>query len=577
MSTVISVNKQSVKQLLESGKFKPFVIPEYQRPYAWSDEQTEVLFDDLWNFTAANGETSQDGTYFLGSIVSYENDKNEQEIIDGQQRITSLFLLLRAIYTYLQSAETKTDKSLYFIKEIEPSIWRTEKLTGKVNYSDTLLTSKVINCEGNKILRDILATGKVIDGAKDSYSKNYVLFQTLFENSAKKNALMIYEFIYSLLNQAILLPITADNQDTALTIFSTLNDRGLPLSDADIFKANIYNGLSSEEKSHFIESWQELDEKATSVSENIQQLFYYYMFFLRACDGDSKTTTPGLRKYYSENKFNRLRDEFILQKLEKLLNIWIVVNNRIKIIDEPWSANKHILQVLDILTSYPNEYWKYPVVTFYLAHNGKVDFEANFLKFLRKLTTELLTKYLVMPTVNAVKTEILKLNVAIIKSEHPKFEFNGVNSQEYQNKIKNPHRNAVRMILKIIAYCEQSELLPTSWEIEHILPQKWQPNYFKIDEDVIKENLEHIGNKLPFEKRLNIIAGNGYFTKKIPLYLESTIAMTKAFASQENTDWTIDNIHERDIRISDQLIGLINKWDNSYTQKSEVDTQLSEE
>ena len=55
---------------------------------------------------------------------------------------------------------------------------------------------------------------------------------------------MVYQFIYALLNQAILLPITADTQDTALTIFSTLNDRGLPLSDADIFKAKIYNQLS---------------------------------------------------------------------------------------------------------------------------------------------------------------------------------------------------------------------------------------------------------------------------------------------------------------------------------------------
>ena len=66
---------------------------------------------------------------------------------------------------------------------------------------------------------------------------------------------MVYQFIYALLNQAILLPITADTQDTALTIFSTLNDRGLPLSDADIFKAKIYNQLEPEDKKAFIERW----------------------------------------------------------------------------------------------------------------------------------------------------------------------------------------------------------------------------------------------------------------------------------------------------------------------------------
>ena len=65
---------------------------------------------------------------------------------------------------------------------------------------------------------------------------------------------MIYDFIYAVLNQAILLPITADSQDTALIIFNTLNARGLPLSDADIFKAKIYNHLDNDGKKEFIEA-----------------------------------------------------------------------------------------------------------------------------------------------------------------------------------------------------------------------------------------------------------------------------------------------------------------------------------
>lgn len=90
MATTIEVNKQSVKQLLETGKTNKFIIPEYQRPYAWSDEQIQTLFEDLVEYTKSKNES----TYFLGTIVSYENENEEQEIIDGQQRITSLFLLL---------------------------------------------------------------------------------------------------------------------------------------------------------------------------------------------------------------------------------------------------------------------------------------------------------------------------------------------------------------------------------------------------------------------------------------------------------------------------------------------------
>lgn len=104
MPTTIEVNKQSVEALLGSGKSNPFVIPEYQRPYAWTDEQVETLFEDLWEFTATSGGTEREGSYFLGSVVSYENENGEQEIIDGQQRITSLFLL-RCIEIGIQISE----------------------------------------------------------------------------------------------------------------------------------------------------------------------------------------------------------------------------------------------------------------------------------------------------------------------------------------------------------------------------------------------------------------------------------------------------------------------------------------
>lgn len=316
MATTISVNKQSVSELLKTGRTKPFIIPEYQRPYAWTSEQIETLFDDIWEFATTIGGTKHNGTYFLGSIVSFENDDHEQEIIDGQQRITSLFLLLRAIYTKLSNGEdSNNDAAQNFIRQIEPAIWRTDNLTGKVNYDDILLTSKVVDCKDNDILRNILQTGCADKDRNDNYSKNYRQFQELYDEQCKKSPLQIYDFIYALLNQAILLPISADSQDTALTIFSTLNNRGLPLSDADIFKAKIYNNLlADEEKEQFVLRWQMLEKEAAEADESIQQLFYYFMFYLRAKDNDVSSTTIGVRKYYSANKFAKLFSCDIMQE-----------------------------------------------------------------------------------------------------------------------------------------------------------------------------------------------------------------------------------------------------------------------
>ena len=567
MPTTIEVNKQSVEMLLGSGKSKPFVIPEYQRPYAWTEEQVETLFEDLWEFTIISGGAERESSYFLGSVVSYENENGEQEIIDGQQRITSLFLLLRAIYTKLVATpeSERTAEANNFIGKIEPTIWRTDKLTGTVDFKNILLTSRVVNNEGNEILRAILESGKTDENAKDNYSRNYRYFQKLFDRHSTENPLMIYQFIYAVLNQAILLPITADTQDTALTIFSTLNDRGLPLSDADIFKAKIYNQLEVEAKKVFIERWKDLDEQATDANESIQQLFYYNMFYYRALDQDTNTTTPGVRKYYSANKFERLYKKELLDTLFIILNLWKVINKGEEIEGEAWSKNNKIKQTLDILTSYPNEFWKYPVVIYYVCYRNEENFETRFARFLNKLLMELMTKYLMMPTINAVKPDILKLNSAIVASNIPIFEFKTVDVTQLEPYIHNPNRNAVRMLLKTLAYEHQDELLPTKWEIEHIFPQKWQTNYFPKESDsTIKEKIEHIGNKLPFEKKLNIVAGNGYFSKKKKEYTLSKIAITNTIGTSEVMDWDLDSIMKRDLRISDEMAEIFDRWNSEY-------------
>ena len=132
--------------------------------------------------------------------------------------------------------------------------------------------------------------------------------------------------------------------------------------------------------------------------------------------------------------------------------------------------------------------------------------------------------------------------------------------------IQNPNRNAVRMLLKTLAYEQQDELLPAKWEIEHIFPRKWQTNYFPDESDAtVKEKIEHIGNKLPFEKKLNIVAGNGYFGKKKKEYAASKIAITKAMGTSDVADWNMDSIMKRDIRVSDEIIKTLNRWNNEYS------------
>ena len=81
--------------------------------------------------------------------------------------------------------------------------------------------------------------------------------------------------------------------------------------------------------------------------------------------------------------------------------------------------------------------------------------------------------------------------------------------------------------------------------------------------------IEHIGNKIPFEKRLNIIASNGYFAKKKESYRKSKVGILLEL-SQSNNNWGLDEIRERDIRISDEFVRILNEWG---LNQSESDTE----
>ena len=572
----INVNKQTVLELLKTGQKIPFVIPEYQRPYSWSDDEITTLFDDLWDFSIERTQKEGAQSYFLGCVVSYMED-DVRQIIDGQQRITSLFLLLRAIYAMLENEENKTDEVTNFIDKIRPAIWKENEMTGKADRSQMLLRSEVVSDSGNEILRRILETGVAEEDATDNYSKNYNKFVELYEEKAQNSPIQIFHFINALLNYTILLPIDASDQETALTIFNTLNNRGLPLSDADIFKSYLYKRLNDAEKKAFIQKWKVLEADSAKVDESVQSLFYYHMFYLRAQEKDVKTTTPGVRKYYLEKGKNRLTID-VIDELAKNLHLWEVINGREAINSEPWSENMYIRQILDCLSSYTNEFWKYPVSIFYMQYKERTDFEQLFLKFLRKFCVMLLTKFLEQPTVSAVKGDILKLNALIIDTEHPSFnagfdEKKAIDEYEIQaekartdNLIIAPQKRVERMLLKILAYevAEQNDLLPTYWEIEHIFPQTWDSKYYDLDAEDANDKLEHLGNKLPLEKKLNISASNKYFDKKKEKYKQSKIAISQKLGNSSLTEWNLDNIAKNDAKVCQQMKDLFEKWVHDY-------------
>ena len=564
---MMKIEQLNVKQFLETGREEPFLVPDYQRPYSWGEEEIVTLFNDLLLFTegdVSKKNKNSNDTYFLGTVISFKNENGEQEIIDGQQRITSLFLLLRAIYTKLKTFSKKTNLYDELLSEIEPILWKNViKSEGAVK--NVLISSSVINDEGNNILKGILENGVTKEVVNDRYSLNYTLFQRLFDGLVYENPGLMFEFVRYVLNRTLICPIITESQEGALNIFSTLNTRGMPLSESDIFKAKIYNFLDDSQKNRFIERWKELTEKAEYVNEDIQQIFYYYMFYLRALDGDSATTTIGIRKYFSQNNFAKLFNKSLLKDLNSILDLWAVVVKKQSLENAKWSKNNQIIKMLDVLSSYPNEFWKYPVIIYYLVHKENPEFEKRFLKFLKKLTIELVANYLVKPTVLAVKAGILKLNVEITKKLSPPVTFQNLPLDSLKTKLRLPSKNLFKMTLKMMVYNFQEELLPDKWEIEQIYPSKSVEGFNdEALETVSKDYLDSIGNKIPFEKRSTIKASKDYFQKKRILYLRSQIPYVKEFATKHVTHWNVDDIKKRNEFITEEIMRLFISWSGDY-------------
>lgn len=551
----LHVSKKSIGKLLSEMQNRKFVIPDFQRPYKWDVEKCETLWNDIENFTTTDAKTGSD--YFLGTIVSYINDDRNQEIIDGQQRITSFFLMLRAFFGKLETM-SEDDDVVGLKNQLAPCIWDINPISQKVSDKKQIhIESLVATEEDNETFHNILETGSYQEDATDNYSLNYRFFEKQCNAYATANPMQWKQLCITILQKCIILPIECDTPETALTIFSTLNDRGLPLADSDIFKAQIYRNLDDNKRKEFTNTWKELMHICKQSSISVDDIFRYYTHVLRANNND-KTKEVGLRKFYAENKYSRLKDENIIIEIMALANFWHYINSGIKPESEvEYTISNETRKYIHCLSCYPNEFWKYATSVFFLKNLHSETFDADFCKMLKKLIAFLFVKFIEQPSVNAIKDDIYSACISLQK--YNELQFKDTLNEELLNQQIDGHSSSKisRALLLLDAYLNtnQKDLILEKFEIEHIFPKKWQDtNYsgWNIDDAVLY--LDRLGNKIVFEKKLNIQAGNGYFGAKKQKYSLSKIACILDLSKYDKNDWIKADIEERETKIKNRLI-----------------------
>lgn len=521
----LGIEQKSVRLLLGDNK-ADFLIPDYQRPYAWEEKECQTLWDDIFSFAFPDNNCdhfdSHNDEYFLGPIVTFPNEDKKQEVIDGQQRLTTLMLLLRAFHA--RYGKMKDDLAISTRQSIERCIWKTDEFD-RPNMESLKLESEVATDDAKQELKDILKKGTATDTQKSQYAQNYRFFQKKIDKFLEEYPSYFAHLPVRILNNCILLPIEAESQDTALRIFSTLNDRGKPLSDSDIFKAQFYKHYSKTgKKKEFIERWKQLEELCSRIYHPItgtpmDEAFTRYMYYERAKQGNKSSTTEALRKFYEKNGYALLKKEETFENLIDLTCFW----NDVELQNKDRFAEK-ILRRLFVLNYAPNGMWAYIVSVYYMTNrdgNGMLDDDA-FCDFLNKITAFIWTYAVTNPGVNALRTPIYAEMVNIVNGKPVTFDGFRFDVQSVTNMFNNyvfsNNRAITRSMLTWWAYRDEEQILlplEARLEIEHIFPKGRQEKERSLSN---VRNLEALGNKALLEKRINIVASDYRFADKKKYY-----------------------------------------------------------
>ena len=570
----LNIDQKSIAGLFADKK-SDFLIPDYQRPYAWEDTECQTLWEDIFNFAFPDNDYSKfdsnSDEYFLGPIVTFKNDSNKMEVIDGQQRLTTLMLLLRAFYEKFGMMQDENSKKTR--ENLEKCIWKTDEF-GTPDKSKLKIDSEVATDNDKDEFLNILKLGAAPDEMKSKYAINYRFFQKQINEFLLKFPSYFSYLPTRILNNCILLPIEAESQDTALRIFSTLNDRGLPLSDADIFKAQFYKYYTKKgEKDDFIKRWKALEELSSKIFHPItgtpmDELFTRYMYYERACQKIKSSTTEALRKFYEKDSYSLLKKDKTLDDLEALADFWNDVSNQ-----DRERFSDEVLRRLYVLNYAPNGMWNYFTSVYFMQNkdaDGKLD-DVKFCEFLTKITAFIWTYAVTNPGVNALRTPVYAEMVNLVEGkavEFADFKFESVTVKSmFNNYYFSNGRPITKSMLTWWAFNNPKQpllSLESVFEIEHIFAKKRQENEKSLSNAKL---LESLGNKALLEKKINIRASDYRFEDKKKYYKGFTndkgqkkegtkIVELQDFATNK-TDYTEADITSRHDLIIDTFIDFL--------------------
>ena len=232
-----------------------YVIPSYQRPYAWTSVQAGELFSDLHDFYV---KEDKEDTYFLGSIVLIKDDgKPQAEVIDGQQRLTTLTILLSAL-THQATGQIRDAFHRYLCEpgnvleglEQKPRLTLRERDRAffKLHVQDVALVELLS-----------LDPAQLENESQRNIQANAKLFLQRLDTAFGSDMQAASQFGAFLVQRCFLVAVSTPSQQSAFRVFSVLNSRGLDLLPTDIIKSDVIGSIKPAKQEAFTEIWEALE------------------------------------------------------------------------------------------------------------------------------------------------------------------------------------------------------------------------------------------------------------------------------------------------------------------------------
>ncbi|WP_337758965.1 DUF262 domain-containing protein, partial [Anaerotignum faecicola] len=550
----------------------------YQRAYVWDTDQVRDLLDDTISAYRENKEAQ----YFLGSMVLKINEKSdnnvsytEYELLDGQQRITTVFLILACMRDMLTDYPQYQNSLAGFVYQAEDAILQQpERMRIIFNIRSDVrdfVNEHIKPLHGtcdSALLKDKMQAKDVNISIRNMANAMLVAHEFLEENKSE-----IIGYLSYFLNKVLMIYVATEELQDAFQLFTVLNNRGVKLSSSDILKAENLKELSAADRTSWATRWEEME---TYFGEEFDK----FLSHIRTILVKKKQTTTLLKEFdefvYSNQEYDRTQKKYvprtpILRRgrdtFELLYSYYHTYQEVFDTDHSVVTGDYEITNYLKLMeTGFGADYWIAPVLDYYRKYRRR-----GFVAFLKALDRKLSADWITaatptvrMENVNAILREIEASQDSAALLQSKTFTINKSDFERVINGDIYGRSFAKYLLLKLdlIYRGSSTPMIPQAIaSIEHILPRnpsadsQWVKDFSAAERE---EWTNKLGNLVLISRRKNTAQGNRDYVEKKEKYFEKNIEMfpNSIRIYQNYPEWKLSDLKKNHSDVVTELLNV---------------------